>query len=331
MRGIQVLPYFCHLLSERAPEWGAFGPKMRVIPEDRLESHFKWEPQEAGDKVCCRSLFQDYLVDGIARLMDEYDVDGVYLDGIPCPWPCKNPLHGCGYTRPDGSVHVTYPIFAVRETVRRIYTVVKSRKPDGEVCIHTSSAMPAPVMAWSTSQLTGEQFGQGAYDFPEDDASLPIFRTMCMAPQWGVPAEFVPWTLGWSYRKASAFTLLHDVLAEPDTGDLELESKLWRLSDEFGRKNAEWLPYWRNAEYVKVTPKGAYASLYKYPRNGVLAVVSNLSRANATVHVQLDFEKLELRKDATIKDSLTGEPLALQNGEVELNLAPLGWKIVWLK
>jgi hypothetical protein len=47
--------------------------------------------------------------------------------------------------------------------------------------------------------------------------------------------------------------------------------------------------------------------------------------------VQLDFEKLELRKDATIKDSLTGEPLALQNGEVELNLAPLGWKIVWLK
>jgi hypothetical protein len=337
-RGMQVIPYIGSWASELIPEWGTYGAQVKVIPEDRL-SYYK--PPQWGVKVCFRSVWQDYLVDGIARLMDECDLDGVYLDGIICTWPCTNQLHGCGYTRPDGSVHPTYPIFAVRETVRRIYTVVKSRKPDGQVCIHTSCAMPAPIMGWSTSHWTGEHIGGGNYDFPDDDTSLPLFRVMCMAPEWGVPVELLHYQRFENnfagYLKMNAYSLLHDVLVRAHASayasyeDIKLESKLWRLSDAFGRNEAEWLPYWRNSEYVTASPKQVYVSLYKHPRNGVLAVVSNLSRANAAVHAKFDLDKLGLRKDAAIKDSLTNEPLTLQNGQVDMNLAPLDWKIVWLK
>jgi hypothetical protein len=72
-------------------------------------------------------------------------------------------------------------------------------------------------------------------------------------------------------------------------------------------------------------------SLYKHPKNGVLAVVSNLSKDTATVHVQFHPEKLGLKPDPTITDALSRGPLYSENGLVDLSLAHLGWQIVWLK
>ena len=37
---------------------------------------------------------------------------------------------------------------------------------------------------------------------------------------------------------------------QPGLEDLDLASRIWRLMDDFGRGQAEWLPYWSNAEYV---------------------------------------------------------------------------------
>jgi hypothetical protein len=112
---------------------------------------------------------------------------------------------------------------------------------------------------------------------------------------------------------------------------IQLSSNLWRLFDEFGRKEAEWLPFWRNAAYVTLTPGGAYASLYKHPKNGVLAVVSNLSKDTAKIRVHFDLEKLGLRANCTMKNALTSEPLAISDNSVEMDLSPTGWKIIWLR
>ncbi len=38
--------------------------------------------------------------------MQEYDIDGVYLDGTSEPWGCRNAHHGCGYLKPDGTFHM---------------------------------------------------------------------------------------------------------------------------------------------------------------------------------------------------------------------------------
>ena len=127
--------------------------------------------------------------------------------------------------------------------------------------------------------------------------------------------------------------MLHDVLTRSyDIGPvLELSSDLWRLSDEFGRKQAEWLPYWRNGEYVTIEPEGTHASLYRHPQNGVLAVLSNLGRAEAVVTVQLNLALLGLDDDVSARDALTGDPVAVEKGALRVNLAVLGWRIVWLE
>ena len=338
-RGMQLLLYFGFLISDLAPEWGEFGAQCVVMPRTGYEPYdYPPQPKQNAFNVCYNSVWQDRLADGLAELVDEFDIDGVYLDGTEYPHACANRRHGCGYVRDDGRVSPTYPIWAVRNMMKRIYTIVRSRKPEGQVNVHNSTCMTIPTLGWATSSWDGEQFR----DLPSGTSAaevlpLDVFRTEFMGHQWGVPAEFLSYEgqnqKTFSNEQTYAFTLLHDVLTRSyDIGPaLDLSSDLWRLSDEFGRKQAEWFPYWRNGEYVTIEPEGAHASLYRHPQNGVLAVLSNLGRAEALVTVELNLASLGLAGDVLARDALTGEPVALEKGALRVNLAVLGWRIVWLE
>jgi len=171
-------------------------------------------------------------------LMDEYDVDGVYLDSDTILWNgCANLTHGCGYIAPDGRVVPTYPVFANREFMKRIYTMVKTRKPDGQVSLHQSGYM-CPGLAWATSYLDVEHVYSRQGEFLLDRLPLDMFATCFMGHQWGVPASTVWHSLrrSASFTQQHALTLLHDVLV---TGSFPA---LWRVSDDFGRKESRWRP-----------------------------------------------------------------------------------------
>ncbi len=334
-RGIQLLLYFGFLISDLAPEWPLLGNECIVLPKGGyFPYNYPPQPVQNAYRVCYRSVWQDFLADGIARLMDEYDIDGVYLDGTEYPWPCENRSHSCGYKKPDGGIGKTYPIFAVWEMMRRIYTIVKARKPEGQINVHNSTCMTIPTLAWATSYWDGEQFQNiSPGSFALEVLPLDAFRTEFMGRQWGVPAEFLCPDKPFTYREAYAFTLLHDVLIRGAglSPALKLESALWRLSDEFGRRECEWLPYWRNSEYVRVNPEGSYVSLYKHPKNGVLAVISNLSRGEKELEVGFNLDRLKLtEKSIFVEDGLTGKTLTMEAGRIKFTLPSLGWKIIRL-
>jgi len=342
-RGIQVLVYFGFQVSERAPEFEAFLDDCAwwktSTPYSYGENPDNYPPKPTQQvyRVCYRSEWQDFVVAGIAKLMDEYDIDGVYLDGTGIPVKCYNPHHGCGYEKPDGSHEGTFAIFAGRETVRRIYTVVKSRKPNGQVNLHNSGFMLIPVLAWATSYWDGEQLSAKPGTFPLERLSLDMFRTEFMGHQWGVPAEFLHYVLPCKFEDEWAFTLLHDVPVRPyELGQIEFAAKIWQVFDRFGRRQAKWLPYWRNAEFVTIQPEGAHVSLYRHPQNGVLAVVSNLNREPVKVTVTLNARNLSLRPDAKARNALTGEAIPLMQVEpsslrLMLDLPSLGWKVIWIQ
>ena len=335
-RGIQVLVYIGYQISENNPEWPAFHQEVRRSPVDRRrDSYPGQEKKQTMDIICFQSVWQDYLVDGIARLIDEYDIDGVYIDTLFLS--CNNTSHGCGYVAQDGRMVKTYPIFAFRETFKRIYTSVKTRKPEGQVDVHNSTCMVIPALAWATSYYDGEHLYvyKPKAKHVMDMIPLDMFRTEFMGHQWGVPADFLSYEhLVGEYRTSFAFTLLHDVLARAcyNRGRTEFISQLWHISDRFGRKGAEWLPYWKNANYVRTSPKDTYASLYRHPKNGVLAVVSNLQRQNARLVVQLNIETLDLKNTGlSARNALTGESVRIKDGRIELSLPPMGWKVLWIR
>jgi len=330
--GIKLLLYFGYLMSDLAPEWETYSNEVLVAPR---QGDYHREPDQMCYSVCYRSAWQDFLADGIARMVDEYDIDGVYLDGTEYPWGCSNTHHGCGYRRPDGSIGPTYTLFTTRDMMRRLYTIVKGRKPEGELNVHNSTCMTIPTLAWATSSWDGEQFG-GIDRGPNALDVLPLdsFRAEFMGRQWGVPAEFLCYNRPYTMSEALSFTLLHDVLVRGSLGgSLEMESKLWQGMEAFGRHEARWLPYWANAEYVTLGPDDTIkASLYSQGAKGVVAVVSNLGKVEQTAWVQLNKQRLSLSAQLRATDMITGEavPIAADGG-LSFRLPSFGFRVVWVK
>jgi hypothetical protein len=334
-RGLSVLFYFGFLFSDRAPEWPELGEECIAIPKQGYSFHdYPPQPLQSAWWVCYRSEWQDFIAEGIARAMDEFDFDGVYLDGTGYPWPCQNLQHGCGYLRPDKSIAPTYPLFAVRNIMKRIYTIVKSRKPDGQINYHNSTCLTAPTIAWTTSCWDGEQFQDvKTGPFALDLIPLDSFRCEFMGKPFGIAAEFLCYGKPYTYEQICGVALLHDVPVRPfletSPGDLDIISKIWKVFDRFGRKEASWRPYWRNGEVVKASA-GAYVSLYHHPANGVLAVVSNLTSRRMACAVRFDLDALNLKTVAGY-DALSGRAVRLHRGKMEFPLPSLGWKLVWIK
>ncbi len=162
---------------------------------------------------------------------------------------------------------------------------------------------------------------------------LDAIRAEFMGRQWGVPSEFLCYGKPFSYEETCALMLLHDVPVRAQAAaHLELLSAIRKAMDDFGRKEAEWLPYWRNADYVRVSPEGAYASLYRHSRNGVLAVVSNLGRQERTVTLHPNLPKLGFPPTTLVAhDALSQAPLQMDNGQLAVKLPSFGWKLIWIR
>ena len=352
-RGFKVLLYFGFLISDIIPEWKEFGKDCLVLPKTRGYHiyHYPPQPEQAAWFVCLNSPWQDFLMDGIARALDEFDADGVYLDGTAEPWGCTNTEHGCGYLKPDktntpaygwikpnGYIAPTYPIFSVRSAMRRIYEIVRSRKPDSQINVHNSKLMTMPTVEWATSVWDGEQFqSAGRKDDIHDLLPLDLFRAEFMGRQWGVAPEFLLAGEAYTYKEACGISLLHDVPVRPfgigEPGEnLELMSKIWQLMDDFGRKEAEFLPYWGNSDYVNISSKGIYVSLYKHPNNGLLAFVVNLGKEQKKTDIALNVERLGIVKGQFCAiDALTKQEIVIQKDTISCNLESLEWKYIWIK
>ena len=332
-RGLKILLYYGFLISSAAPEWRDFGAGCLTTPAYGYPL-FRDPPQpdQSAWVVCLNSAWQDFVADAIAGAMDEFGIDGVYLDGTEFPAGCINTLHGCGSTRPDGSIAKSYPIFGVRSAMRRIHNAVTSRKPEGQINVHNSTCMVMPTLGFGTSYWDGEQFQDvRGIDHAATQLPLDAFRAEFMGRQWGVPAEFLCYGQGFTFEQAWAVTLIHDVpvrpMSRPGLEDLELTSRIWRIMDDFGRGSAEFVPYWSNAEYVRADPAGIHVSLYRHPANGVLAVVSNLSRERTAFALTVSWELLGLdRATASIVDGLERSPARLDG-----DLDPCGWRLLWIR
>ena len=339
--GIRLLLYFGYELSTLAPEWGTHADDVLVKdPQGELTGGYQRRPEQRDYIVCYNSRWQDRLVDGIARALERYGFDGVYLDGTIEPWGCANERHGCGYRDSDGSLHVTYPIFAVRRLMKRLYALVHRR--GGLVNAHQSTCCVTPSLSFCDSYWDGEQFqgGELAGD-PLQKLPLATFRAEFMGKNFGVPSEFLVYERppDWTFDHALAFTLLHDVRVRPMGFEdpLERMAKIWDVMRGFGVGEAEWHPYWRNQRFVAVEPETVKVSFYlrRYiipRRNQALLVVSNLSpRQKAQAQVKVDLAALGLPDaPSTAHDPIAGEGLVLEGDRLQVPVKPLRARLVWL-
>ncbi len=344
-RGIQLLVYASPLSADQAPEWDLYHDDYLIDP---LKWPYRYEDPVTLKKeghlapACCwRSHYKNLWLARQAQLIDEYDLDGYYLDGSEWPLWCENRHHGCGYVRRDGEIGQTCNIFATREYMKRLYVLCKTRNPDAQVNIHNSTVMVIPTLGWGTSSWGGEQLGSLSWDkggavetreYALDVLPLDAFRGEFMGRQWGVPSEFLCYERPYTTPQVLSITLLHDVLVRPNPTHMPRISAIWRLHDSFGMGEATWYPYWNNRDIFQTNSRRTKVSAYRHPRNGLLMLVSNLSVETTNARVRFDTQRLGLKPEGlAARDAISNDPIALSRNQVSFYMEPFSYRYVWVE
>jgi hypothetical protein len=330
--GMQVVPYAIgFLLSDAAPEFRTFRADMLTEPEKPFTGVNRLPglaPQMAYF-VCPNSCWRDFAVAKTAACMDRYDTDGVYLDTTVRPEPCTNRLHGCGWVRPDGTVAPTYPIFAIRDLMKRLYSVVLSRKPNGFVDAHVYDCLNVPALAFATGMWNGEQLPHTKV--VTEALPLDRFRTEFLGRNIGVPADLLYYKLR-NYEAATALALVHDVPVRCESDDdMAAIASVYRIRSAFGCSHARFHGYWDLKSPVRAQTDGCWASSWLHPRNGVLVAVANLAPEERKVHVQVDWMALPKAPAYGVHDMRTGTVIGTDKQGFTIPLASQSWGLVWLR
>ncbi|MFA5203515.1 MAG: glycoside hydrolase domain-containing protein [Lentisphaeria bacterium] len=354
-KGIKVIPYSNIMgISSQAPEWSWYREEWRNGAVDSSSQDvlsFQKAPFMGSSPAsvwmgCSPSpAWIDFMVWANARYVRGMDLDGLYHDYTGAVYPSNNSLSGCGYWR-DGQLRPTYPIFATRELYKRIYTMLKEygREKGKEMHMmgHMSSFMIIPVVGFCDSALGGENLrfiSPPLKDNYLDVVSLDQLRAEFMGRNWGVMPFLLPEFTGDNVNKPEptqhlmGLALLHDFAIWPNkwycnNGETE---RIFRALDAFGLVDAQLLPYWNNHEIVGGQTDQVKASVYRKPQGGSLLCVVNLTRQRQSAALSVDWNGLKSAEKLTVVDALSKTPITINGKSVVVDLAPLNFRLLWVK
>ncbi|MBQ4154579.1 MAG: hypothetical protein IJE01_05225 [Clostridia bacterium] len=306
-RGIKVIPYFGYEISSLSPLYGKYGEAFmqKNTPNDNCGGAWNRWPGQRALRVCLNSGWADIFIEGVKKVVEEFNFDGIYLDTTMWPKPCANILHGCGYTDTEGNVHPTYSHDGIRKVFRELYKFVKAR--GGIMNNHGSGVMNLVALNYCTSVWEGESFQGPLLHGKLTKMPEGHLRMMFSSEHYGMPVYSLCYSNDpvWTYGNAIATQLLHNSMPKPvDIGaPLEETSKVWRIYDSFPIAESKWCPYYTD-NGVKTSDERVKVSYYE-AGNELLAVVSGCE-ANINSDVVVDFASLGA---CEIIDADSGETL----------------------
>lgn len=248
--------------------------------------------------ACAGASFTDELIWNVDQMIKRSGMESIYID---CAWAysCGNQGHGCGYKAADGKTRLTYPIFALREELKRIYTLI--HHPDATkralVWAHASGLAAAPIHSFVDVLTQGEEVRTEITAHPDylDIYSLDDWR-ITYGPSLGIEMNFLPEFADPSVKEARyspeknatfvSLALLHDTSLQDGFSDPAYLKKVYETLDKegFRSEDVKFLPYW--SQDVLTAPKGSgvEVSVYALPTHS-LAVVLNPTAKPASVQL----------------------------------------------
>ncbi len=318
--GVRTSTYMGYMGIGAPTRWSRqFGYEWRREPVSSQPS----EPPPGHSYLdCCGNArgYADYLAEGTRWLLEEQGFDGCYTDGNAHVYPCRNTHHGCGYYDDDGTLRPTYPVFGTREYLERMYRIIHEHGPDGFLVNHVSYNIFIPTMSFTDVYYTGE------HEHYED---LLKCRVRWQGTQWGI----WPILLGADSHTYEAmyytYGLLHgtSVWVEGPLGRNDMLRKtvnLWRAYDDFGYREAQWIPYYRAEEsgIARADDDEVKVSLYLREGEGAFLVVGNLRAEVTECTVAVDMAQMGLGEDVRAWNALSERELPMADGRISVRLRP---------
>ncbi len=323
--GMGLVLYHSLAMPDIVPEFATMSDEYLCEPRSAHYVHPR-EPAQHAYTACPRSGWADRLADGVARLFDDYGIDGVYLDGPASLMWCANERHGCGYVAPDGTRRPTYAIFATRELMRRLDRIRRNRPRPTLIVAHMSGMVTLPTLSFADVLLTGEQWWTAARLDEAPDFRLPLaaFRAECMGHPHGLPTHFIGYPpLGGEW--ARTMTGLHHAASPWCPGATEM----WRLYDAFDADGAQWRPYWHEHPVAAADCAEVRVSAFVHPGRRALLAVGNTGRADVTTQLRLD--EAAVGPGWAARDALTGDTIPRDDGRLAIGLAAESLRWIWLE
>ena len=341
--GMKVLVYYGAGFWADSPEYRTYQWDWDVLPRKGEVEGAKQAAPGRKDMMyigCCPrgGQYLNYLAHGLRKLIVEYDIDGIYIDGGEA-FPCANLRHGCGYAdRTTGKERPTWRVLASRVLRKRLYTALHESGKEVLIDQHMPYGQTAPIHAFTTTYLAGEPL---AHSIPPD-YRLPLawMRQEFAGVQFGAPAEILVYNNN-LIQKYMAAALIHgaylrvltsDYLYLPGADIVNAMSQVWKLADNFGIEDAKWLPYWKNAGLVRVSPDVVKVSLYQRPDKGILLFVGNTSSEDSDATIELDARALGLPEiGLKAEDALLKKRVPLTGAKFSLKMKAETFRAVWLR
>jgi len=270
--GIKVMVYFGYEISTLYPGFNQCSDKfLNKNTSGNFVGGWQRPPMQRDFMVCYNGDYSDVMIERVKHVMDNYGVDGIYTDGTYIPWECANEEHGCGYRNNNGELKYVYPIYAVREHVKKLYDAVHER--GGIIDTHQSSCCMMPTLAFADSYFDGENI-QEMLEQDMANLKLDTFRAEFMGENMGLSCNFISYTNeGFTMRTIAGITLLHNVYPRARIyEDLAFMKKIWDIYDDFNVKDAVWHPYWEQTE-IKAQDN-VYISYYENNDDALLLITS---------------------------------------------------------
>ena len=323
-RDIKVIPYFGYEISSLSPYFNELIPDVEVT-NTRISRWYR-QPAQRDAKACQKSRWSEFFTEGIEKLINQYGFDGIYLDGTAYLWACTNTRHGCGCEAPNGTVYETYPVFATRKTMKRLYEIVCEER-GGIINCHAGSAFNMPALSFATSLWDGEVFQSG---FIKGEVNLlpdEYFKCLYTGRNLGLPIYLLCYLNPpvWSFDMALAVALPFGILPKVNDTGLPLEriSQIWKIYDEFGVDRAEFIPFYLEKERgIDVSDDRVKVSVYK-KEDGILAILAITDKS-----LNLDFTVKS--SHSVIRNALTDELLS-DNGEASMHLSEFDFIMLEIK
>lgn len=321
--GLRASPYMGYpavgspsaLAAQFGNEWSR--RPLSTMPAEPPKGHYFWD-------VCGKSGFADYMAEGTRWVLDDLGFQGCYTDGLPQVYSCQNTHHGCGYYDEKGNLHPTWPVFATREMLKRMYKQIHARNPNGYLTNHVSYNTIIPTMSFTDVYYSGEH---------EQYEDLLKFRARWQGKQWGIWPILLGGDCHCYESLHMAYCLLHGVSVWPQgflgrKDVLRKTANLWHAYDRFGYRQAEWIPYYRAEQgMAKSDNDQVKVSLYLHKGKKAMLIVGNLKHEVVNCKVNLDLKAMGLKgKSAT--NALDGRLLPMQGNTLSVRVRPVSFVVV---
>jgi len=328
--GMDVIMYVNNSLSNWDRMWDTYADSMLIEPRGTpfIQS---WIPDEKTYQACPYSEYADYWFWRLGRLMDEYAVDGFFLDGRMYA-TCKNTTHGCGITNFEGDFIGRRDIWKGRLNQWRMYNVIKNR--GGYLEQHKSSQWDAPTCffwdcVWEGEQLMGQK-RNGRKNL--EIMPLVVMRAQLNGYPYGMPVRneahtYAPFT----QIELCTYTFVHGMgISETYRLDEILVNwPFWKAKDKFGANLHNFVGYWAKRPPAKSAPDELVKVSAHVKPGKALVIIANFNEDKHRIEgkVKLNLKNLGLKKPKAC-DAFSGEPVRLENGDT-LNISIKSFRQSW--